>query len=365
MADWMKKLCNDYGKIAEDMESPSSNVVKFPSPSLNWALNNGGLTEGKAICFYGPESGGKSLLMYLGLIETQRMHPDGVVILFDAEFSFNKDWFIKLGGDAGRIVVYQTNDPVQIFDFIWGDLLMMLQDGMPLKAIGIDSVKSILYPGDVKDKSTNITMGGSGAKYLGPTLKRVLPIIRRFNITTFLVQQVNEELDPMKALRNPYIVPDGRALKHFCDYMVEVTKVETKKGTVERGKNIYGTSAQMGHTVRCKLKKNRVGAPARIAQFTLDYEKGITNIDNEVFELAKSLGLIFHPINPKTGKENPQHWQFGNMEPIRGEDNMRKAVTEDLMLIAEIIKACDAVNDEQLESRNADLGDTIDVDIAL
>ena len=118
------------------------------------------------------------------------------------------------------------------------EVLEMLQDGMPLKSIAIDSVKSIRYPGDHKTKTTDITMGGSGAKYLGPALKGLLPIIRDHTITTLLVQQVYEELDQYKAMRNPYKLPDGRALKHFCDYMLQVEKIETKKDQVQKLKSL-------------------------------------------------------------------------------------------------------------------------------
>ena len=353
---WMTQLTKSFGKAAEDMPSMADSVISLPSPSLNWALGNGGIVEGKGICFYGPESAGKSLLALLALIEIQKKYTDGIVAWFDAEFSFNKDWFAKLGGDLSRLVVYETNDPTKIFDFIYGDLYEMLQDGMPLKAICIDSVKSILYPGDIKEESTKITMGGSGAKYLGPVLKRILPVVREFGITTCLIQQVYEELDPMKAMRNPYKLPDGRALKHFCDYMIEVTKIETKKGSLVSGKSIIGSDAQIGHRVRCKAKKNRTGAPARVAEFSLQYDTGIVNQGDELFELAKSLGVITHPINPSTGKESIQMWQFGDMDPVRGQDNMRDLVQNDFMVFEAVSRACGNAGDDAVAGRNSELG---------
>lgn len=361
MSNWMTKLTKGFGDVAADLPSPTDAVIALPSPSLNWALGNGGFVESKAICFYGPESSGKSLLAQLTLIEIQKKYPDGIIAWFDAEYSFNKDWFARLGGDLTRLAVYQTNDPTKIFDFIWGDLYEMLQDGMPLKGMCIDSVKSILYPGDIKEVSTKITMGGSGAKYLGPALKRILPVIREFDVTTCLVQQVYEELDPMKAMRNPYKLPDGRALKHFCDYMIEVTKLESKKHLVTNGKNIMGSDAQVGHRVRAKAKKNRTGAPARVAEFTLHYNKGIVDTGSELFDLAKSLGIVFHPVSANTGKPNNMMWQFADQDPVKGEQNMRDLITNDFMLTTEIIDACNNVGNDEVTARNEELG-TIDID---
>lgn len=361
---WMAKLAKDVGKMAAEMPSPTDKIVKLPSPSLNWVVGNGGITQGKAVCFFGPESGGKSLLMQLTLIELLKENPESFCILFDAEYAFNPDWFNRLASFSGdskdissRLIVRQSNDPLKIFDYITGEMKELIQDGCPIVGIGIDSVKSILYPKDVKDKSTKMVMGGGGASYLGSALKSVLPVIRENNITTVLVQQVYEEMDEYKKMSNPYIVPDGRALKHFCDYMLEVTRIDTKAGRIESGKNMYGGEQQIGHKVRVRGKKNRVGAPFRAGEFSLSYTEGVINVGQEIFQLAKSLNVIFHPENPETGKVNNQMWQFANHDPVRGEANMQSWVEENPSIQEEIVQACYAVDDEaSVARRNLELG---------
>ena len=356
----MSKLTKDFGVLAADTKAPSENVFKLASPSFNWAVGNGGISEGKVACLFGPESGGKSLLMQLMIIEIQRKYPDSYQILFDAEYSFNKLWFAQLGGNNEKLIVRQTNDPLQIFDYIYGEMHELLQEGCPIKAIAIDSVKSIKYPKDDKDKSTDQTMGGGGASYLGSTWKSVLPVIKEYDITTILVQQVYEEMDQYKKMRNPWIVPDGRALKHACDYMLQVEKLETKAGVIEEGKNIAGGKQQIAHKVRIKGKKNRVGAPYRVAEFTLSYTDGIINVAEELFELAKSLGVIFHPVSPTTGKISNMMWQFGNYEPIKGEASMKLWVQDNPEVHEEIFNACCGVNDDAVEKRNEDMEITSD-----
>lgn len=360
---WMKKLESDFAKVASSMDRPSDKVIQLASPSFNWAVGNGGVVEGKAVCFFGPESSGKSLLAQLQLIELQRKYPESIQILIDAEFSFNRDWFQKLGGDLDRLLVKQTNNPLEIFDWMEKDVLEMLQDGAPINGLMIDSIKSIRYPGDIKDKSTDITMGGSGAKYLGPALKGLLPIIRQYNITTYLIQQVYEEMDPYKKMNNPWIVPDGRALKHFCDYMLQVERVDTKAGRVEQGKTIAGGAYQIGHKVRVKGKKNRVGAPYRVAEFTLQYDTGIVNTEEETYELAKSLGIIYHPLSPNTGRPNNMMWAFADHDHVKGEANMKHYITSDPAILKQVYDACLTVDDDAVEARNKSM-ETTEVDLA-
>ncbi len=341
MSKWMSKLTSDFGAVAEDLGTTLLPVQPTRSPSLNWALANGGFQPGKVSVLYGPESSGKSLLAMMAVADYQKRDKDAIFIWFDAEFSFNLPLFKKIGGDAKRLVVRKSNDPLKIFDYIGGEMLEMLQEGAPIRGLIIDSIKAIRYPKESNMKqTTDQKMGGTGASYLPSALKLIIPVIAEHNLLTFFIQQVTMEIDPMKALRNPYVITEGRALKHAADVMLEIVKLDTKNGVVESGENIHGGAQQTGHKVRVKVKKNRLGQPARSAQFTYHYDNGIIDTDVEIFELAKSLGIVFHPVNPETGKVNAQMWQVGNHEPIRGEANMLAFVKGSKSVQEEIMASC-------------------------
>lgn len=352
MSNWMSKLTSEFGDIADSVLPMNTSTIQLPSPSLNWALGNGGLVSGKSICLYGPESSGKSLLSLIMMAQIQKNDPEAICILFSTEYIFSKEWFVKLGGDPKRLIIRKSNDPVKIFDYIYGEMYQHLQDGAPIKCISIDSVKNIIFPKDARKKvSTDMIQGGSGAAYLGTVLKLITPVINDFGVTTILVQQVYEELDSYKKLKNPYIVPDGRALKHFCDYMLEVTKIENKDSIMQGGKNIVGSEQQIGHKVRVKVKKNRTAAPNRVAEFSLQYTKGIVNTGEEVFELAKSLGVIYHPISASTGKPSPLMWQVLD-QGIKGEDNARVLVASDINIQNQLIEQCYDVDEDAINNMN-------------
>jgi recombination protein RecA len=351
MSKWMSKLTADFGAVAEDIQAKLLPVLPTRSPSLNWALANGGFQPGKVSVLYGPESSGKSLLAMMAVADEQKRDKDAIFIWFDAEFSFNLALFKKVGGDAKRLIVRKSNDPLKIFDYIGGEMLEALQEGAPIRGIVIDSIKAIRYPKESNMKqTTDQKMGGTGASYLPSTLKLVIPVIAEYNLHTFLIQQVTMEIDPMKALRNPYVITEGRALKHAADVMLEIVKLDTKAGVLESGENIHGGAQQVGHKVRIKVKKNRLGQPARTAQFTYHYDNGIVDTDVEIFELGKSLGIIYHPVNPETGKANNQMWAVGNHDPIRGEANMLAFVKGSKELQNEIMEACFAHQDAAVQT---------------
>lgn len=336
----MSKLTSDFGTVASSLKKNEAAPIPSWSPSLNWATAKRGFVPGKVNIVYGPESCGKSMLAMMAIIELQRRDKDAIAIWFDSEFSFNVDFFVKLGGDSDRLIVRKSNDPLKIFDYIGGEMLEALQEGAPIKSIVVDSVRSIRFPKDMKKQTTDMIMGGTGANYLPSAFKLILPVIAEYNLLTFFIQQVSIQIDPMKALRNPYVLPDGQALKHAGDLMLEMVKLDTKNGVVESGETITGAAQQIGHKVRIKVKKNRMGAPARMAQFTFSYDHGVIDTASEIYELAKSLGVVYHPKNPDTGKENVQMWQFGTYDAVRGDANMLDFIKGSKTLQDEILEAC-------------------------
>jgi RecA/RadA recombinase len=350
MSKWLSRMTSDFGMLASELETKALPPVPSRSPSLNWATSVGGFKPGKITVLYGPEQAGKSLLAYMAIADVQKRDEEAIFVWFDAEYSFNLPLFIKVGGDPKRLVYRKSNDPLKIFDYIGGELLELLQEGAPIRGIVIDSIKAIRYPKEANMKqTTDQKMGGTGASYLPSTLKLILPVISDYNLLTFFIQQVTMEMDPMKALRNPYVITEGKALKHAADLMLEIVKLDTKNGVLESGETITGAAQQTGHKVRVKVKKNRLGIPARMAQFTYHYDKGIIDTGVEIFELAKSLGVVFHPVNPSTGKENTQMWQFGGYDPIRGEENMKQFVVASQKVQDEILKACYDFKDGTVE----------------
>lgn len=370
MSKWMSKLTTDFGVIADNLNAKLPPVIPSRSPSLNWATGIGGFQPGKISVLYGPESSGKSLIAMMAVADAQKTDKEAIFVWFDAEFSFNLPLFKKVGGDAKRLIIRKTNDPLKIFDYIGGEMLDHLQDGAPIKGFVIDSIKAIRYPKESNMKqTTDQKMGGTGASYLPSALKLIIPVIAEFNLATFFIQQVTMEIDPMKALRNPYVITEGRALKHAADIMLEIVKLDTKAGVLESGETISGAAQQTGHKIRIKVKKNRLGAPARMAQFTWHYDNGVIDTDTETFELGKSLGVIFHPKNPETGKENVQMWQFSHYEPIRGEANMLQFVKGSKIIQDEILNACYKYKDPSanLDASGVVIDDNplVDLDIEL
>ena len=323
---WLKMMANDEKNIlaskAEAME-----LLELPSPSLNWALP---LNYGLATCFYGPEGSGKSLLSMLALGSAMSKDPEMIGVLISTEMRAPEpDRLRLLGVDPDRLIIRCANELHDVFDWIQSEdsnfknqdgtkggpgLKYLLNEGAPIRFLAIDSIKAIRGPKESNADSVTKDIMGDLSKYLNPSLKGMLPIIRKYKILTVLVQQVNMNLDAdeVKYQNKKWVIPSGQSLKHFCETMALVEKVTSKDSKIfdESMKSIRELPVQMGHTIRVRVDKNNLGCPNREAEFRIHYTKGYVQPGLEVGELAANLGVIFHPLNAETGKPIVNQWQF-------------------------------------------------------
>ena len=148
-------------------------------------------------------------------------------------------------------------------------------------------------------------------------MKKLTPIVARANVAFIGINQVRVNLGQM--FGDPTTSPGGKALKHACSLMINM-------GTVFGADSVIKDSSgsRVGHTVRAKIQKNKVGAPFRQAEYKVEYVKGIVNTEGEVFDLAVKYGLIERPSNQS---------YLVNGVKIRGRDNAIKSFSEDTTLV--------------------------------
>lgn len=337
--DWYTRVSRDLeGSLSamgavintgDEMADPHSLVYQFSAPSLNWACG-GGLPAGKVMVAYGPESSGKSFLLWDLIKNMQRRDAEGWAAVYDAEFSYDKSYVASLGVDTKRLLVVQSNQSDDIFDHFVDKVGPMIQDGYPIRVMGIDSIRSIRGPKESALKQTGDHMMADLAILLPKATKKMVGLIRQYGIAQILIQQVNEEMDPNKVKyeHKKWHVPNGQALKHYADLMVLVEKINSK----DRNVIDVSTEQQLGHTVRAKVEKNRVGTPYRVSEFQLLYGVGVVNTHVEVATMATKLKVVERPNNLMY-KFGGQSWKGikAFAEAIKESDSLREGLMAGIM----------------------------------
>lgn len=308
---------------------------------------------------------GKSLASMLAVAALHKADPEAVAVLVTSEMRApSAARLLPLGVDPDRLFIRCANTLHDVFDWITskdsvfknsdgsdgapGLLYMLMGDKErklpPLKAraLIIDSIKGIQGPKEQAAKSSEDTIMGDLSKYLNPALRQILPVIRKYDIMTILVQQVNMNMDAdeVKYQNKKWTVPSGQSLKHFCEKMALIERVNSKDSKIfnDSMHSIRELPVQEGHTIRVKVEKDNSDSPFREAEFQIHYKKGVVNVTQEVCSLAINLGIISHPLNDK-GTEIRSQFVFGDNKWI-GFDKMVAELETRPEVVQEIMNAC-------------------------
>lgn len=362
---WLSMMLKDEKNLQGSSVQVKERILT-ESPSLNWALS-GGFYKGYTTALYGPEGAGKSLVSMMAVGAMQESDPEALAVIITTEMRApSPERLRQLGVDPDRVLIRQANTLHDVFDWIVSKdekfvnsdgtkggpgLSYVLEEGAPIKALVIDSIKGIQGPKEQNLETLEKDFMGDISKFLNPSLRAILPVIRKYELMTILVQQVNMNMDAdeVKYQGKKYIVPSGQALKHFCETMALVTRVESKDSKIydETMHSIRELPVQVGHTVRVKVEKANLDSPFREAEFQIDYKSGVVNTGLEVAKLAANLNVISHPLNPE-GKPIAAQWVFGTRKWI-GFANAVKDIDEDPGLQDQLLAA---VNESDRKVKN-------------
>lgn len=332
---WLKELRKHDAAVENDYDAFSEeNTLKTPSPYVNWIFANKshGIPKGSGVLLFSEPKAGKSLLSQAISAQLHKDDPEGIVMYFSTEYKgkFQKGFFE--GIDPNRIVMYDTSDPKDIFDYLAYTVQPMVQDGMPLRLVVIDSITAI---GGVKaqDKSIEDHLIGDKALTITRGLDMIIPFFKKHNITYITVAQVRMNIGAMHGPDIKAAVP--KACEHNHEYFISVKRAgsaDDKKALDGQSfeneiKDARGNKSLTGHKIYIKMEQNSVGTAGRAAKITVDYKKGFINQHEEIFELGTNTGVINRPNNVT--------YEFAG-KTYRGKVEMANAIKDDPSL-AEMI----------------------------
>lgn len=312
---WMARL--NKLDTAIKSEKPTVNVLRSPSPSINWSFGGKhGLPAGFSLMLYGPPKGGKSVLARFFAGWLQQQDPEALVIIFDTEMKHEeatsdpdgRDISNEVYGmDPERTKVYETNDPIEIFDRISNEIKADCQEGAPYRLIIIDSVSNIDGVRTHEKNSMKSNPIGDHAYTVQRGWKQILTTIRRHYIGVIAVEQVRSDMDEYSRMRSgvEYKAQAGFGLKHLIEYWARVEKVVSKEqrqdvfGNLqlnEEMKDLVGKGEKTGVKFKFTMTDGSFGVDGRTGMYTMDYRQGIVNQWEELAELG-----LYRKLVQKTG----------------------------------------------------------------
>jgi RecA/RadA recombinase len=227
------------------------------------------------------------------------------------------------------------------------EILPMIQEGMPLRIVAIDSLTNIAGTKSMSvDRSVNDHIVGDHAATIQRGLQKLMPIIRNRKINLFASAQIRANVDT----HNPYAPKEKMAAtwatKHTFEYFVSVRRsnaaedkvdIEGNKFEDDTIKDLRGNKEITGHRIIVKMDQSSIGPAGRTGIITLDYSKGIINQHEEIFYLGYNTGVI--------KREGTSNYVFGDLK-INGKANFAKKIKEDQALAKQILEEVRKLDDK-------------------
>lgn len=272
----IQKLCKEIEKKSGKgsiFTTGNSKALSIPrwSTSIE-ALDNligGGMPKGRIIEIYGPESSGKTSLVYW----LMSLHKLGLYI--PIEGTYDEDRAIAIGVQKKQMIVHRANYGEEALN----DVLNFAKAGIPI--IAIDSVPACQPKEDIdkieKDTQNEMRMGGV-ARLFSKTLPSIVRVCEQTGTTLILVNQVRDKMNAM-LFGEKEDTPGGRAIKFYSSIRIKVAR----RAWIEipnKNPAVSSASEKVGIIMKAKISKSKVYNPFGEAELPFFFDRGFVSADD-------------------------------------------------------------------------------------
>ena len=333
----MKQISKKYGEgaIMRLGQNTTLNVETIPTGSmtLDMALGVGGVPRGRIVEIYGPESSGKTTVALSIVAQAQKL--EGEAAFIDVEHALDPVYAKALGVDIDNLLVSQPDSGEQALEIAEA----LIRSGA-IDVIVIDSIAAMTTRAEIDGEMGDLHVGQL-ARLMSQAMRKLTAAISRSNCVAIFINQVREKIGVMYG--NPETTPGGRALKFYSSVRIDVRKTEQLKN----GADVYG------NRVKCKIVKNKVAPPFKVAEFDILYGKGISK-SSELIDMGITLGII---------KKSGSWFSYEGERLAQGKDNTRKIFESNQELMDELEAKVRAMADKLTDHGDEfELEDDDDID---
>ena len=321
----VKQIEQNFGQGAlmklGDVGAINVEAISTGALPLDIALGVGGVPRGRIIEIFGPESSGKTTLVYHIVAEAQAR--GGVCAFVDTEHAIDPSYARRIGVNTDELLISQPDYGEQALEIV--DVLV--RSGA-VDVVAVDSVAALTPRVELEGQMGDQHVGLQ-ARLMSQALRKLAGNLNRAKTVCLFTNQIREKIGVM--FGSPETQPGGRALKFYSSQRLDIRRIETLK---------EGTEA-VGNRVRVKVVKNKVAPPFKQAEFDIIYGSGIP-WEGTVLDVG---------IERKIVQKSGSYFSFGDERLGQGRQNAASFLKEHPDVVQQILAGIQAqVGQEQTVS---------------
>jgi len=165
------------------------NAIPTGALSLDLALGIGGVPRGRIVEVFGPESSGKTTLMYHIIAEAQKL--GGVCAFIDAEHAMDPLYAQRIGVDIDELLVSQPDYGEQALE-----IADMLVRSGAVDLIAVDSVAALTPRAELEGQMGDTTVGLQ-ARMMSQAMRKLAGNLNRTQTICLFTNQIREKVGVM------------------------------------------------------------------------------------------------------------------------------------------------------------------------
>src|SRR5918992_1676390 len=139
-------------KMGDENAAVRVSAIPTGALSLDLALGVGGLPQGRIVEVFGPESSGKTTLVYHVLAEAQKR--GGICAFIDAEHAMDPSYARRIGVDIDNLLVSQPDTGEQALEITE----LLIRSGA-LDIVAVDSVAALVPKAEIEGEMGDSHVG--------------------------------------------------------------------------------------------------------------------------------------------------------------------------------------------------------------
>ena len=172
-----------------DRPQVSVGAVSTGSLALDLALGIGGLPRGRIVEIYGPESSGKTTLVYHVIAEAQRR--GGICAFIDAEHAMDPQYARRIGVNIDELLVSQPDTGEQALEITE----LLIRSGA-LDVVAIDSVAALTPKAELEGEMGDSHVGLQ-ARMMSQAMRKLAGTLNRTDTICIFTNQLREKIGVM------------------------------------------------------------------------------------------------------------------------------------------------------------------------